>query len=143
MALFAHVALEEHLAVGSRLFQGLLKRITVVNQNETYAYGQFAYRVGDVGIVLSVFNHAAVLHSSFDQHCGLVEILVFEADGQRSVALCVDDVVVDVLLQQVEDGKEKLFFAGVVQGSPLVDVHDVDVELRVSEEALQNLHFII
>lgn len=83
--------------------------------------------------MLSIFDHAAVLHSAFDQHCGLVEVLVLEADGERSVALSVNYVVVDVLLQKVKDGEEKLFFTGVVQGSPLVDVYDVDVQLRVSE----------
>ena len=93
--------------------------------------------------MLSILDHAAVLHSALDQHGCLVEVLVLEADGQGSVALGVHNVVVDVLLQQVQDGEEKLLLARVVQGSPLVDVHDVDVQLRVREQALQDLHFVV
>jgi hypothetical protein len=61
---------------------------------------------------------------------------VFEADGEGGVAFCVYAIVVDVLLEQVDDGEEELLFAGVVQGRALVDVDDVDVDLGMGQQRL-------
>jgi hypothetical protein len=58
---------------------------------------------------------------------------MFEADCQRSVALSVYNIVINVLLQKIENREKELFFTSVMQRSSLVDVDDVDVQVSVGE----------
>lgn len=51
-----------------------------------------------------------------------------EADCQRGVTLAIFGIVVDVLVQQVQDGEEEFFLASVVEGGFLVHVDHVKID---------------
>lgn len=62
-----------------------------------------------------------------DEKGGLVEHPEPETNGEGSIALEILDVVVDGVVQQVQNRKERVLLTCVVQRSLVVNVHNVQV----------------
>lgn len=68
---------------------------------------------------------------------------MLKADCQRSVPLGIDNIIIDVLLKKVKNGKEKLFLACVMEGSSLIYIDNVNIKLTMGQQTLKDLHFIV
>ena len=86
--------------------------------------------------------HKAILHSFGDQQGRLIQIPILEAECQRSVFLVIPGFDVDVLIQQGQDGKEMVLEASVVQDSSLVNIHQIKINIPVSDKHLKDLNFL-
>lgn len=82
-------------------------------------------------------------HTLLYQHRSLVQITVLQTQSQRSVTLSISHIVVLPFLQQVQNRKEKTFLTCVMQRSPLVQIHHVNINFRLTQQSLENLHLIV
>ena len=67
---------------------------------------------------------------------------MLETYRQRGIALVVFDCYVDLLIEEVQNREEVVFFAGVVKGCSVKHIYMVDVNVGVVQQGLQDLDLL-
>ena len=89
------------------------------------------------------FEHFAIFDTLPYQQCCLIEHMMPQTNCQRCISLWILGIVVDILIQQVQDGEEELFLTRIVQGRLLINIHNIEINWFTIEQGLQYLHFVI
>ena len=103
------------------------------DKHEANSHRQLLQRILNIGHFNPVFNNKTIVHTFFDEHGSLVQIFIFKTNRQRSVTLAILNIGLSYFLEQVEDGEEETFFAGVVERRSLEEIDHVEVDIGMGE----------
>lgn len=101
------------------LLERLLDGVTIVQQEETNACGEFVEGIREVCEFLALLLNEAVLHSLRYDQCSLIQLSSLQTNCKRRVILIILRLNVDILIKQVQYRKEMVLFACIMQQGPL------------------------